>query len=442
MHPTLWQNIKADLQASTPQGPFKIWLEPLTDLSVGDGRLVLGCPNKFSLKWVLQHYDGTIKSAIARHSTEPVEVELTVAPAPSRTRSDGRGQPDLPYQPGRLLRPQAELDHRFTFDSFITGPANRFAHGAALELALGGGLATGALFLTADTGLGKSHLSQAIGLGLKQSDPRRRVMYLTAEDFTNQMVSAIRSGGAAQFKDRFRRRVDALILEDVQFLSGKEKTQVELSLTLESLISDGRKVVFTSSRPPGRIPGLRSDLASRLQTGVVAAIDSPDFDNRVRIVMAKAKAINLELGVQVAEELAEGIKTDVRRLESAVFGLAAKSRLMGRPITSDLAREVLGQAVVSGPDLDRIIQTTARKFNLPVKEMLSRSRLKRIVECRSVAIYLSRRLTDHSLAEIGRRFDRSHSTVVHAVDRVERAIHRQTGLGRKAEYLQTELERI
>ncbi len=442
MNASLWSYIKSDLKSELPSGAFKIWIEPIQVVEENPKRLVLGCPNSFSRNWVAQNYGQAIRRSLALISGEDVEFELAVSPLPKKESREGDYQPELPYEPGRLLKPRSALNGQFTFDSFITGPSNVFAHQAAKELALGGGMAVGALYLAADTGLGKSHLSQAVGWSVFGRTPRYRVMYLTAEEFTNQMVSAIRGGRAAEFKNRFRRRCDALILEDVQFLSGKDKTQSELAHTLDALISDGKRVVFTSSRLPNQIPSLRKELASRLMSGLVATIGAPDFDTRVRIVLDKARRRSLNLNREVAEVLAGSIKRDVRRLESALLGVAARSRLMNRPVTVELAREVLGGSGDTPElDIEAIVETVSRHFKITPEELMTRSRIKRIAEPRTVALYLCREFTDRSLAEIGRHFGRKHSTVLYAVSRVEKAIHHQTSLGRKAEYLRRQIEK-
>lgn len=433
-----WNIIKTRLKSRLADKPFSIWIEPIRVLEEADDRLVLGLPNRFARQWVRQHYGTLLRELADSVSGGRAAVELKIAPPERRPKASPEGvmvQPELPYQAGRLLRPRGGLCDQFTFERFISGPANVFARQAAMELASGQGMAVGSLFLTADTGLGKSHLSQAVGHQLLDFAPGSRVLYLSAEEFTNQMVSAIRTGKADEFKNKFRNRCDSLILEDVQFLTGKEKTQSELAATLDVLWSGGKRVIFTSSKTPDQIPGLRSELASRLSTGLVARIGSPDFETRVRIIMAKAKARALNMPMEVAEVLADSVQGDVRRLESAMLGVAARSRYMGRPLSLDLVQEEVGVArrPAGQPlDLESITNTVCHYYRLEKADLLSRSRAKRISEARSVALYLCRRLTEHSLAEIGRRFDRRHSTVSYAVNRVEKAIHHQSSLGRQA----------
>ena len=445
MRSPLLSQIKNDLQASLPPGAFEIWIESLVELAQEGEILVLGCPNRFSLNWISQHYDREIRSALDHLAGSVSSYKLVVAPPARRPavpeeEAGAQAQLDLPIAPGRMLEPDQAFNPDFTFETFVTGPSNAFAHQAAQALALGRGMPIRSLYLQAETGLGKSHLSQAVGLSLLGGATRARVLYLTAEEFTNQMISDLRAGRADSFKNRFRRCCDTLILEEVQFLSGKEKTQAELGFTLDSLLGDGKRVLFSGSRLPQEIPGLKPELASRLTAGVVATIGQPGFETRVKIVKAKALRLGLTLPDQAAESLAGAVTRDVRRLESALTNLLARSRLMDRPLCPDLIQEVLG---VSGenprPGLERIMDLVCRAYKVRPEELATSSRLKRITVPRSIVFYLGRRFTDLSLSQLGRALGRKHTTVLYALDRVERAVQKQDSLGRQVRLLAEKL---
>ena len=446
--------LKKELRSKLPATAYEIWIDPLVQLE-GDGRrpgkesggngkkLVLGCPNEFSLNWIKQNYGRNIEDVLARLDFIGSGYDLAVAPPAPRTKAaaEAPSQLDLPYSPGRILNRSEGLNPAFTFDQFIAGPSNMFAHQAAMALAGGQGMPLGSLYLQSDTGLGKSHLSQAVGWSLLQGRQDRKVLYLTAEEFTNQMISSIKTGQTDNFRSRFRKSCDALILDEVQFLSGKEKTQAELGYTLDNLMSDGKRILFSGSRLPKEIPGLKRELASRLSMGVVATIDQPDLETRIRIVEAKARGKGVELPDDVIEILAKSVKRDVRRLESGLMNLIAHSRLMNRPVNVDLVREVLnGQGQRPATDLTRIIDLVCSSFNVTKEELASDSRLKRITLPRSIVFYLGRRFTDLSLASLGKELGRRHTTVLYALNRIEKAVIRKDRLGRQVLLLARKIE--
>lgn len=444
--------IKDGLRSRLPGTAYEIWIEPLVLIpgrsdkpasETGGSRIVLGCPNEFSRNWIRQNYGSAIEEILAGLEPPVEGYELVVAPPAPRPEEPEsfQCQPDLPYSPGRMLRRSEGLNPSFTFDNFITGPSNLFAHQAALALASGQGLPIGALYLQADTGLGKSHLSQAVGWSLLGGQGNKRVLYLTAEEFTNQMISSIKTGQTESFRSRFRNGCDALILDEIQFLSGKEKTQAELGYTLDNLMDGGKRILFSGSRLPQEIPGLKKELASRLSMGVLATIAPPDLETRTRIVWAKAREKGVELQDEVVEALAGSIRKDIRRLESGLANVLARARLLNRPVNLDLVREVLGRAERGpAPGLSRIIELVCRAYKVSEEELASPSRLKRITLPRSIVFYLGRRHTDLSLAALGKRLGRKHTTVLYALDRIERSVLQKDRLGRQVMLLSRELE--
>ncbi|MFP3870280.1 MAG: DnaA ATPase domain-containing protein, partial [Syntrophobacteria bacterium] len=286
----IWTKVKDDLQSRISSNCFKIWIHPLELVSSEDRAVSLGCPNRFFLNWLRENYLAEIQESWERVSNMPVEIHLQVARTPrrsSRHDEEDTSQMSLPL-PGPAASCAHRLNRRFTFDEFVVGMGNSFAFSAALAVATGTQTPCNSLYLLSDTGLGKSHLSHAIGNHILQHKPDARVYYLTTEDFTNEMIAAIKQHRMELFKEKYRGMCDVLLLEEMQFLSGKEKTQVELAYTLDALSHDNKKVVFTGTHFPRDIPKLKSKLQSRLSAGIITHIEPPDFQTRLKILSKKA----------------------------------------------------------------------------------------------------------------------------------------------------------
>ncbi|MBI5522703.1 MAG: chromosomal replication initiator protein DnaA [Desulfarculus sp.] len=447
----VWHELRLALRQVFAPEDFQLWLEPLAIVEEGPGRLLLACPNGFHLNWVRQRYLPKMQ-ALAHEMGLAREIALTVTTAPqdqkqsaavASTTSDslpadgGPRQLDLPRLVGDLPR----LNAHFRFETFVAGAGNEFALAAARALAQGQRFVSNTLFLVSDTGLGKSHLAQAVGQQVLTSLPGPRVAYLTAEDFANQMISALRNKRIDAFKERFRRGCDVLLLEEVQFLAGKDKTQDELGYTLDALLDAGKRVVFTGSQPPDKIKGLKRHLASRLGAGLTAPIEAPDQPTRVRILEAMAQGEGATVDRQVLECLAERLTQDVRRLQSALIGLLAKASLTRRPLNLELAQEVLGCLASDLRRLtpERIRDQVAQAYGLTPASLAGRSRRQAITRPRNLALFLCRRHTEASFVDLGRIFSRDHSTVMHGVEQVERSLAREPRIGQELAFLEQRL---
>jgi chromosomal replication initiator protein len=422
---------------------FRLWVAPIQAEEAPEGKLVLGCPNRFFANWVREHYLRLIEEEL-KGLGGPVEVVVAVSPSPAAEaqapgEDDQLGLPEIgPPAPSR--RP-IRLSRHFTFDEFVVGGCNSFAYQAALAMANNTSGLTQAIYLISGTGLGKSHLAQAIGNHVRETRPQVRVVYATAEDFTNEMVSSIKTSRIHQFKEKYRRGCDMLLLEEVQFLAGKEKTQAELAYTLDSLCGEGKQVIFTGSCLPRDIPRLRGRLRSRLSSALITSIAAPDFATRTKILRKKAARRRLPLPEQVVEFLAEQLAGDVRQLEGAVVGLAAKSSLMGSQVDLALAREVVGDilGVRREVTIDLVQDLVGQYYQVSREDLLSRSRRRQIVQPRNLAMYLCRRHTRAPLEAIGRAFNRDHATVLYAVHAVERELRTKQNLGHQVEFLSRRL---
>jgi len=432
-----WPALTEALRAMDP-GEFQLWLEPLTVAADEPSRLVLACPNAFHLAWVREHCLPRLK-ALAEELGLGCEIRLclnTTPPAlnkPSQIVNTAPHQLDLP----NLASDRPRLNARFRFETFVVGAGNEFALAAARALARDEHFLSSSLYLVSDTGLGKSHLAQAVG----HQAAGQRVAYLTAEDFANQMIAALRTKRMEAFKARFRQNCDLLLLEEVQFLAGKDKTQDELGYTLDALLDAGKRIVFTGSRPPERIKGLKPHLASRIGAGLTAPIAPPDQATRVRILEAMASQEGAAVGHEVLEYLAEHAPGDVRRLQAALVGLLAQGSLTRRPLDLRLAAEVLGSL---RQDLRRltpqkILAAVATAHGLEPAALTGKSRKQAITRPRNLALYLCRRHTEATFAELGRLFNRDHSTVIYGVDQVERALAGDPRLGQEVAFLEQRL---
>ncbi|MGD8266930.1 MAG: chromosomal replication initiator protein DnaA, partial [Desulfobacterales bacterium] len=346
--------------------------------------------------------------------------------------------PDINRQvnTGRYLR------RDFTFDQFVVGRNNDFAFSASLSLASSRHAAQNCLYLLSDTGLGKSHLTQAIGHHILQDRPQDRVYYTTAEDFSNEMVAAFRNDHLEKFKGKYRDQCDVLLLEDVHHLGGKERTQQELSATLDSLFESGKKIIFSSCYSPSEIPRLTDKLRSRFSYGLISNIDPPKFGTRVRILEKKAGDKSIQVSKDVIHYLASELSDDIRQLESGLIQVAAKSSLLGCTIDMKLVESVLRNMVRKRKTItiDVIKKVVCRHYGVSHQDLVSRSRKQAIVRPRQVAIFLSRRYTDAPLQTIGKSFNRYHATALHSINAVEKGLRESAALRQQIALISEKLE--
>ena len=343
---------------------------------------------------------------------------------------------DASFHSGRMLK------KGFTFDDFVVGDNSNFAYSASVSLAQGRINGAGMLFLLSKTGLGKSHLSQAVGHHLMANSKANRVFYVTAEDFTNEMIFSLKNNTIQRFKDKYRQRCDALILEDIHFLSGKTATQKELSMTLDYLLDADKKIIFSGCERPDDIPKLNDNLKSRLNMGLLTEIQAPDFSTRVKILDKKSKGLGCALPGKITEYIAQELCDDVRQLESGLFGVVAKGQLMGRNIDMELARSVLENMTRNRKriSIELIKQMVCNEFSITENDIISKSRKKRIVKPRQVAMFLARRYTDLPIKKIGSSFKRYHATAIYSVNAVEKEMKQKGVLYEQVKYLSKRLE--
>ncbi|MEN6371298.1 MAG: chromosomal replication initiator protein DnaA [Armatimonadota bacterium] len=440
-----WEQACDALSKRVTKPSFESWIKPIIPLSFEDGVAILGTPSRFAKHWLEGKYLDEIKSLLEEQLGQGIRVVLRQ----SDDEAPGLLQEPLPPVRKRAASADEEpasipLNPRYNFDTFVVGPCNRLAHATAVAISEVPGSTYNPLFLYGMAGLGKTHLMHAIGLGIQENHPELRVAYVRGETFTYQYVTALREHRISEFRRRYR-NVDVWLLDDVQFLVGKERTEEEFFHTYNALYDSGKQVVMTSDRAPKDLE-LDNRLLSRFECGMVTDIVAPDLETRIAILEEKAVRENMELPDDVALYVAEIIKNNIRQLEGALIKLHAYAALMKTPISRDLAEEVIGsyfkEADKSLPLDPRIVQlAVSRKLNVSVDDMVGKKRSQEIVKARQVAMYLSRELTSASLPSIGKAFGgKDHTTVLHSIQKITKLIESDTKLSESVSEITAELK--
>ncbi len=435
----IWSRILERARRELPEQTFKTWLEPTEALEVVGDTLIVGTPDRFAADWNESKH-ATMLSAFAPVALgQPLKITFRV-----NEERQARPQMDFfvapkPEEIPTSLRPQraieAPLNDRYTFEQFVIGKSNELAAAAAHAIAEAPGKIYNPFFIYGDTGLGKTHLMQAIGHAIYERDPSTRIMFVGTEQFTNEMVNAIQNRTNAEFRRRYR-ETDLLLIDDVHFLKGKEGTQEEFFHTFNALYEAGRQIILTSDRPPSDIAGLEARLVSRFQWGMVADIELPDFEHRIAILQQKSQQDDLETTIpeDVIRFIAEHVRSSVRELEGSIIKLLAYASLRHKPVTIEVAREALRDKLKALEDGQRdttslglnvgVIQTAvAKEWGTTVDGLRSKTRTKALTVPRQIAMYLTRDLLGMQLVEIGAAFGgRDHSTVIHSLDKVTQMI--------------------
>jgi chromosomal replication initiator protein len=419
-----WGSICAQLRAEYGVRTFDSWLRPVAPLGFDGDVMVLRVPNGFMRDWIKSHFQERLRTLWAAHLPQVRGVRLDIGeprlggamPLPSELDGHAPMLPDDEFE-------GSPLDPRFTFERFVVGQPNQFAFSAARRVAEGAPVTYNPLFLHSSVGLGKTHLMHAIGWELRRLHPTKRVLYISAEKFMVEFVAALRHQDTASFKQRFR-SVDVLMIDDVQFIAGKNSTQDEFFHTMNALIDARKQLVISADRSPSSLEGIEERIRSRLGWGLVADIHATDYELRLGILQAKREShADVAVPEEVIEFLARRITSNVRELEGALNRVAAHSGLTGRPMTLEFTKDVL-QDLIRANDrkitIDEIQRKVAEHYKLRLSDLLSARRSVDVARPRQVAMYLAKQFTPRSLPEIGRKFGgRDHTTVMHAVKRIE-----------------------
>jgi chromosomal replication initiator protein len=434
----LWQSALGMLERSFSKPVFEMWIKPMRLVSYHGNELHLAVHSKFAREWVGTKLQTQIIGVLREVFGTELELKLSVAEAAEPGHPPGVPGAPIPTRPPDDLR-TANLNVRYTFEEFVVGNSNRFAHAASQAVASAPARAYNPLFLYGGVGLGKTHLMHAIGHRVMLDNPSANVVYLTCEKFTNEFIIALQNNRTPEFRNRYR-QVDVLLIDDIQFLAGKETTQEEFFHTFNALHESGRQLIISSDRPPKEIQTLESRLRSRFEWGLLTDIQAPDLETREAILRKKAESEKIPVPDEVTSFIAKVIPSNIRELEGALIRVVAYASLTKSAITIDLAAEVLKSAVANAPlqriTIGKIKETVAGAHGLTVKEMDNGRRDQRLAAPRQIAMYIATELTNYSLPQIAREFGKKdHTTVMYARDKIKDQMQRDEAYRNKIRQL-------
>ncbi|MEC0173865.1 chromosomal replication initiator protein DnaA [Paenibacillus favisporus] len=424
----LWHQVLSMIQKKISKPSYDTWLKSTKAVSLQDNVLTISTPNTFTQEWLENRYTKLILTAVRECMDAQPELHIITQDELETERRSASPEPAALIEDNILNDPAfaAMLNPKYTFDTFVVGLGNRFAHAAALAVAEAPGKAYNPLFLYGGVGLGKTHLMQAIGHYVLEHNPQAKVLYLSSEKFTNQFINAIMNNRGEAFRNKYR-NIDVLLIDDIQFIAGKEQTQEEFFHTFNALKEMGKAIIISSDRPPKEIPTLEERLRSRFEWGLITDIQPPDLETRIAILRKKAKAEHLDIPNEAMVYIASHIHTNVRELEGALIRVIAYSSLVNQDITVHMTAEALKNMISqSRPQMISIQDIQERVgdyYGLRIEDFKARKRTRAVAFPRQIAMYLSRELTDYSLPKIGEAFGgRDHTTVIHAHEKIAAVI--------------------
>ena len=435
----IWNEVLNLIKVELTEVSFNTWLKAIEPISISSDKVILAAPNEFTKGILVGRYLNLIKNAFSHITEEEFDIQFII---PGEEYSLNIGQPVV--QETNDNNHKSQLNPKYTFDTFVIGNSNRFAHAASLAVAEAPAQAYNPLFIYGGVGLGKTHLMHAIGHYILSQNPNSKVVYVSSEKFTNELINSIREYRNEEFRNKYR-NIDVLLVDDIQFIAGKEGTQEEFFHTFNALHEANKQIIISSDRPPKEIPTLEDRLRSRFEWGLIADIQPPDLETRIAILRKKANVENIKVNDNVMLYIASKIQSNIRELEGALIRVVAYSSLTNSEVTEELAEEALKDILLNNKTVeitvDLIKEIVSKNFKIKIDDFNSKKRTRAIAHPRQIAMYLTRELTDLSLPKIGEEFGgRDHTTVIHAYDKISTDINENQDLKKKIDDIVKELK--
>lgn len=440
----IWNDIQPDIREKIGGTSYDTWFASLRIKQKDPYTLIIEAPDDFFKNWLVDHYKDFILNIVREKTGFNTAIEFLVNPGILTSDS----QPDLPlFRDGietLIAKNQHRLNSKFTFDNFVIGPSNRFACAAGLAVAESPSKAYNPLFIYGQVGLGKTHLIQAITHKINKLHPQLRIQYMSSEKFTNELIDSIRNRSTNEFRQKYR-NIDVLLIDDIHFIAGKESTQEEFFHTFNFLHENHKQIIITSDRPPREINKLEERLSSRFAWGLITDIQPPDFETRVAILKKKMESETVRVPDDVITFIADQVKTNIRELEGALIRVSAYAILDDNPVTLSMAKNILKDMVketTKNISIEMVQKSVAEHFSISLSELRAKRRNRNVVLPRQIAMYLSRKLTNMSLPEIGNAFGgKDHTTVLHSFKKIEKEVINDSTIKNTVELLTTTLTR-
>ncbi len=434
----IWNEVLKLIKVELTEVSFNTWLKTIEPVNISSNKVILAAPNEFTKGILVGRYLNLIKNAFTQVTQEEFDIQFII---PGEEYSINIGQSVVQEATDNQ---RSQLNPKYTFDTFVIGNSNRFAHAASLAVAEAPAQAYNPLFIYGGVGLGKTHLMHAIGHYILSQNPNTKVVYVSSEKFTNELINSIREYRNEEFRNKYR-NIDVLLIDDIQFIAGKEGTQEEFFHTFNALHEANKQIIISSDRPPKEIPTLEDRLRSRFEWGLIADIQPPDLETRIAILRKKAKVENIIVSDDVMLYIASKIHSNIRELEGALIRVVAYSSLTNSEVTEELAEEALKDILSNNKSIeitvDLIKEIISKNFKIKIDDFDSKKRTRAIAYPRQIAMYLTRELTDLSLPKIGEEFGgRDHTTVIHAYDKITSDINEDMELKRKIDDIVKELK--
>ncbi|PAE17628.1 chromosomal replication initiation protein DnaA [Virgibacillus sp. 7505] len=441
----LWKKTLQAIEKRISKPSFDTWLKNTQAYALEEDTLVIEAPNEFARDWLESSYSSLIGDTLYEVTGNRLQTKFIIPEFQQEEEVIRQPMPKKAAVKDTLAEsPKSMLNSKYTFDTFVIGSGNRFAHAASLAVAEAPAKAYNPLFIYGGVGLGKTHLMHGIGHYVLDHNPNAKVVYLSSEKFTNEFINAIRDNKTAEFRAKYR-NIDVLLIDDIQFLAGKEQTQEEFFHTFNALHEENKQIIISSDRPPKEIPTLEDRLRSRFEWGLITDITPPDLETRIAILRKKAKAEGLDIPNEVMLYIANQIDTNIRELEGALIRVVAYSSLINSDIDASLAADALKNIIPSSKPkvitIHAIQEQVGERYNVRLEEFTAKKRTKAIAFPRQIAMFLSRELTDFSLPKIGEEFGgRDHTTVIHAHEKISKLLSVDQDLQRDIDELKERLK--